>query len=88
MAFDILVHITENSPRGRLVQMIAEHRRITLEQAVDGIIDASIATHTHSILQGQHVKSPAETLLGLFSSPEDAALMDEVMEIACEGRKP
>ena len=31
--------------------------------------------------------TPAEMLLGLFASPADAALMDEVTAIAYEGRR-
>ena len=87
MPFDIILHITEDSPRGHIIQQMATAQKITLEQAIDQIIDAGILTQLQEVSSHSRAKTPAEMLLGLFSSAEDSALMDEVDEIAYEGRR-
>ena len=85
MAFDVLVHITEDSRRGHIIRKIAEQQHATPEQVVEQVIDAGIDAHTRR-LNDLASKNPAEMLLGLFSRPEDAALMDDVTAIAYRGR--
>jgi Arc/MetJ-type ribon-helix-helix transcriptional regulator len=54
--------------------------------SVDELIERALAS-----LQAKHpaAQSPAEQGLGLFSSPDDAALMDEVVSMAyAERRRP
>lgn len=86
MSFDIVLHIAEDSPRGRAIQQMATAQKITPEQAIDQIIDAGILTQPEMSSHSRG-KTPAEMLLGLFSTSEDSALMDEVEEIAYEGRR-
>ena len=52
---------------------MAATERITPEQAVTRILTDAAK------FQGK--KTPAEEMLGAFSSPDDLALMDEVMEV-------
>ena len=75
MAFDLHLSIPENTPRWKAVQQVAAEQHITPEQAAERIFDEA----TRAKLLGK--KTPAQEMLGAFSSPEDVALMDEVMEI-------
>ena len=86
MAFDVLIHIAEDTQRGRAIQRFVEEQHVTPEQAVEQLIEAGIQARAQLIENSPNGKTPAEMLLGLFSNPEDAALMDEVIAIAYEGR--
>lgn len=81
MTFDIVLHIDEDSQRGRVIQQMMAAQKITPEQAIEQIIDAGILTQ-QAMPSRNRGKTPAEMLLGLFSSAEDSALMDDVAEIA------
>ncbi|MGO8672125.1 MAG: hypothetical protein ACLQVD_12255 [Capsulimonadaceae bacterium] len=87
MPFDVLVHINEDSHRGRVIRMMADAQHVTPDEVVEQIIDAGIQGHIQPAPQSTNGKGPAHTLLGLFSSPEDSALMDEVTTIEYEGRR-
>jgi len=89
MAFDVVIRITEDSPRGRVIQLIADERNVTPEEALDQVIDAGIQAHAphHTTAHGQSSSTPARRLIGLFSSDADAAIMDEVVALVYEGRK-
>lgn len=71
MAFDL--HIPEESPRGMSIQMLVAEQHITPEQALERVIDAGL----RATPKGK--KTPAEELIGAFSSPEDRAILDEAM---------
>jgi hypothetical protein len=70
MAFDFHFTIQEDSPEGRVVAVVISRDRVTPEEAV------------RSVLRGVAVGSttPAEKMLGAFSSDEDSAILDEAME--------
>ncbi len=87
MPFDILLHIKDDSERGHAIQEMADAQHVTPEQIVEQIIEAGIyAKQAQLFRQPTNGKTPAEMLIGLFSTPEDSALMDEVTDIAYEGR--
>ena len=87
MPFDVLLHINEDSQRGRAIQRLADAQHTTPERAIEQIIDIGIqAQHFTLSPETSKGKTPAEMLIGLFSSPEDSAIMDEVTEIAYQGR--
>ena len=99
MPFDVLVRIHEDSQRGRAIQEMADAKHVTPEHLIEQIIDAGIREHLSpasefdvmpsapGCAEFTHGKTPAQMLLGLFSSPEDSVLMDEVTAIAYEGRR-
>jgi hypothetical protein len=72
MAFDLHITISESSPAGQAVQRVANAEHITPEQAVTRILTEAAK------LQDQ--KTPAEMMLGAFSSDEDSAITDEAMK--------
>jgi len=76
MPFDLHLTIPENSPEGQVVAAIVNRDHVSPEEAVRRIIrDAG------------DKRSPAQRMIGLFSRDEDAALLDEVMELTDESRK-
>lgn len=79
MAFDLHITIPDNSPAAQVVQRVVASEHITPEQAVTRIL-------TEAARQ-QGKKTPAEELIGAFSSPEDAAIIDAAMEHVRELRK-
>ena len=50
------------------------------------VLEERVAANPHLDMEAATTQSPAEMLLGLFSSPADAALMDEVARLVYEGR--
>lgn len=75
MSFDIPLHIPDGSPEGKLIEQVMRSENVSAEQAV------------LRILRDAEMKgNPAQRLIGLFSSPEDAALMDEVDRLVVESR--
>ena len=78
MPFDIPnLHIEQNSREGQNLQAIIERDHVTPEEAIRR------ALRHPALVQ----KTPGQEMIGLFSSDEDRALMDEVMELARERRK-
>jgi hypothetical protein len=63
----------------RDVQRFAQEQHITSEEAVLRLIEAG--------LRSPALKTVFEQGLGLFGSPEDSALLDEVVAIAYEERR-
>ena len=45
MPFDVLIHITEDSLRGQVIQRMAAQLQATPEQIIERIIDEGIKTH-------------------------------------------
>lgn len=78
MGFDISnLHIDDNSPEGQNLRAIMSRDQVSPEEAIRRAL-------RHP---GVAKKTPAQELIGLFSSDEDAKLMDEVMELARARRK-
>ena len=65
---------------------MAAEQRATPEQIVECILDQGVRGYTNLGQETTNGKTPAEMLVGLFSSTENSALMDEVTAIAYEGR--
>ncbi len=78
MSFDISnLHIADDSPEGRVLEAIVNRDQITPEEAIRRVLremDVSAVT-------------PAEQMWGAFSSPEDAAVLDQAMKVASERRQ-
>jgi len=74
MAFILQITLPENSPAGQVVQQVAASEHLSPEQAVTRILT--------EVANQQGKKTPGQELLGAFSSVEDVALIDEVMEDA------
>jgi hypothetical protein len=76
MSFDIHdLHIEPDSPEGRGLQAIISRDHVTAEEAVRRVLrDAGTK------------QNPAQRMIGLFSSDEDAAMMDDVMQLSRESR--
>lgn len=68
------------------VQRFAQERHISQHEAVLFLLKAGLQ-HAPATDQPKQGRNPAEELIGLFSSDEDAALMDEVVALAYEGRR-
>jgi hypothetical protein len=75
MTYDIRLHIDQNTPEGRVIEQVIQAQHLSPEEAV------------RNVLRQRANKTPAEAMLGAFSSQEDAALMDEVMELADARRR-
>ena len=65
----------------REIEQFAQQRRITHDEAIIRLIETGLS------LGKQTPRTPLEAGLGLFGSPEDAALIDEVVSIAYEERR-
>jgi len=79
MPFELHISIPEHGRAFQVVQQVAKAKKISAEQAA-----------TELLLEGadQHAKnSPAHRMIGLFSSEEDSAILDEVMDLVDDGRK-
>ncbi len=77
MGFEIVtLNIPEYSPEGEALQRVMKSHKLGPEEAI------------RHILRGhdQHGNLPAERMLGAFSDPSDAALLDEVVKMAYEMR--
>ena len=68
------------------VQRFAEQQHVSHDEAVLMLIETGLKSIPKSA-PAEADKNPAQELIGLFSSPEDSAVMDEVVAIAYEGRK-
>ncbi len=64
----------------RDIQRFAQQEHITHEEAVLRLIETGLSV-------SKPVKTVFEQGMGLFGSPEDAALLDEVVSIAYEERR-
>ena len=72
--YDIHLEIDKNTPEGRVIEHVVQAQRVSPGEAV------------RNVLRQLARKTPAEAMLGAFSSPEDLLLLDEVMELARERR--
>jgi hypothetical protein len=73
--YDIHLQIDEGTPEGRVIEQAVREQHISPDEAV------------RNVLRQRAGKTPAEEMFGAFSSPEDAALIDEVMELASRMRR-
>lgn len=77
MGFEIVkLNIPENSPEGEAVQRVMKSHKLGPEEAIRHIL------RTHDLGEDR----PGEQILGAFSDPTDAALLDEVVKVAYDLR--
>jgi hypothetical protein len=58
MPFDVMLHITEDSQRGRVIQQLVDARHVTPEQVIEQIIDAGIHAHQSDPDNYDHLFTP------------------------------
>jgi hypothetical protein len=71
MPFDLHISIPDGSPAAHVVQQLAEAEQITPEQAAEQLLTEAARLHGK--------KTPAQEMWGAFSSPEDVAMLDEIV---------
>ena len=76
MSLELTITIPDNSPLEHSVLATAKAEHISHEEALLRLASEKTSRATPA----------ARRIIGLFSSPEDAALMDEVMEIVHQER--
>ena len=79
MPFDFHLHVREDSRQAQVIKTIAEQQHITPQEAAQRIWEEAIQARTQP--------TPAEELLGAFSSPEDREAVDAAMEFVRANRK-
>jgi len=78
MNYDIAqLHITDNSPEAQAIETIVNRDHVSPEEAVRRAL-------RHPALAKP---TPAEEMIGAFSSPEDMAIIDEAMQYVQELRE-
>ena len=58
MSFDVVLHITEDSQRGRAIQQMVDAQRGTPEQVIEQIIDAGIQAQLSDQDNYDHLFTP------------------------------
>jgi hypothetical protein len=81
MTYELTLVIHEDSPEGRNIETLAEAERISREEAARKLL----AGVPHAALSP--ASPAARRILGAFSAPEDAALMDEAVALAMQERE-
>ena len=85
MSYEIHISISEDSQRGHLIASLAAEQHLTPSQAVETIIDLMAQKQAES-RRGK----PKGRIPGLSGEPmtaEDAAVVDEAMEIVMAARR-
>ena len=77
MTYELTLNITENSDIDRNIESMAGVEQISREEA---------ALRLLAKLPRSKATPEALAIMGAFSSPEDSALMDEVMELVMSER--
>lgn len=72
MPFDLHISLPDQNPAVHAVQLLATTEQITPEEAATRLIIAGAKLHGK--------KTPAEEMLGAFSSDEDSAITDQAMK--------
>lgn len=71
MPFDLHFSIPDNSQEAQVIQRVATNGHITREQAARQLLAEGAKLHGK--------KTPAQEMWGAFSSPEDAAMLDDIV---------
>ena len=79
MSLELTITIPDNSPQELSINALAEAEHITREEAVLRLLDTS--------KKPNKATPEALAILGAFSSPEDVALMDDVMDLIHNDRE-
>lgn len=70
MHFDLHITIADDSPEAHVVEAIISRDHVSAEEAIRRALRQL----------GAEERTPAEKMLGAFSSDEDSAVMDEAMK--------
>lgn len=73
MALNLHISVSDQSDLAQVVQRLAAAEHISTDEAATQLLTEAAKLHRN--------RTPAEEMLGAFSSPEDLALMDEVMKV-------
>ena len=77
MSFDIpQLHILDNSPEAQAVERVMQIEQVGAEEAARYILR-----------NAADKRNPAQRMIGLFSSDEDATIMDETIELVADSRR-
>ena len=79
MTYELTLSIAESSPQGQNIESYAASERISREEAALRLLATT--------KRPSRATPAARRILGAFSAPEDAALMDEVIEIIHHDRE-
>jgi hypothetical protein len=71
MAFDLHISIQHNSEEAQAIQQVADAENVTQEQAARILLVEGAKFHGR--------KTPAQEMWGAFSSPEDIAMLDDIV---------
>lgn len=71
MAFDLHISIPENSLEAQVIRQVADAERVTQEQAAKILLIEGAKFHGK--------KTPAQEMWGAFSSPEEVAMLDDIV---------
>ena len=81
MIYQLTLSISENSPQDQNIESVARSEQISREEAALRLLAAA------GLSKPSNASPEARRILGAFSAPEEAALMDEVMEIVNQDRE-
>lgn len=79
MSFDLHLTLPDHSPAAQAIQRVSVMAHISPEQAAAQLLDEAAKRHDE--------KTPAEELIGAFSSDEDSAVIDAAMKHVQELRQ-
>ena len=76
---EIILKIADDSAAARNIERMSEAQQLSREEAALRLLEKD------EVHQG--ASPAARRIIGIFSSPEDRAIMDEAMELIMEDRK-
>jgi hypothetical protein len=76
VSYELTLDIAEGSPEDRNIETLAGAERITREDAARRILSSSTRPRTAASA------SQSRRILGSFHAPDEAALLDEALDIA------
>ena len=79
MSYQITLNIAEDSEANRLIERVAAREQLSREEAALQLIEGA--------RQPRAANPDAYKIIGMFSSPEDIAIVDEAMELIMEERQ-
>ncbi len=83
MSFDIVLHITEDSQRGRVIQQIADEQHVTPEQVIEQIIDDGFQAQ-----QSRYRERGRYLTLTIFALRAQVARFRCLLKLAVLGLRP
>lgn len=78
MALEFHLQIQENSLQAKVLQSLAAERHISPEEVAQQLLEEAISARTQS--------TPAQQMVGAFSSVEESSMLEEIVAEAYELR--